>query len=515
MGVIYLKREHMFTNNRSVQKMKVSLNIVNPNANQISNKNNKLTASNPLRENNKEEYSPLYYSHQVAFKGNETSESEFKKNAKQLEEDLKRARTWDRDKAWQKHYNDGEAKVAQLPWYKSGKKIREQAKTNFLLEEKEIQMILKAAKTQNLDDYIRSIKIQESLADFKSKKGGIDDVIAGYQNEKDEIIERIIKPFAAEKAGVQGIELPPALVLYGATGTGKSTLIDAITKSLGGEGDKEIKVIQIDTDQVMFQRTLEQKFKLAAERYIKEGKRTIFLMDEAEGYIDTDPSNIENVRYLKKKLDKCSLIPENANDDRKFATTLLFTTNYPDKIHPDLRTREGKMGEFIAINPPEKADIEAVLKHYVKKAAEALKLRPDADSFSIDPEIIPYDKIAEYKQPTPELGAYSNGRLRTIVEKANSNYLKNPEKPFSTYLGLVFNREKRDLEPERYNEFVRIYKKISPLQPTEIEDLEGLEKMGLLEAEGLERLKYHRSIINSEQIENVAKTVINAAKKLK
>lgn len=523
--------------------MKVSLNPITIVSNSKSFNKRKSTSgsSNPVQvATNTKSLQSYYYNDQVSFGSNESADKKPKTKAeveaeklkiqkrnKDLQAKLDSAKNW--DYSWNRNYynNRAEEECAKLPWYKWGAKsdIRDDYDSRFWKEYNSVQETLKqeplikeliagnAIDEGKLKEMEKGLAASEARAKMLSAEGGMDNRIASYQNEKDQLVKRFLDPLADEAAGIK-TPVPPCIALYGATGTGKTTFIDALATQSGAHVDP------LETDTRMFQTDFNKKIKLAAERYHNpetKGQRTIILINEAEDFLgeSSDQYVKSNVRCFKSKLDTISQIPLHGKDEARGAATVFITTNYPHLIHPDLRTRDGKMGEFIAINPPEKADIEAVLKHYVKKSADAIKLREDADKFNINVEEVPYDKIADNKQPTSELGAYSNDRLRKIVQKAVDNYISNPERPFATQLGLVFNREKRDLEPSRYNEFVRIYKMISPLQPNELEDLEGLEKMSCLDEAGAERLKYFRKIVDAEKIaKTVAETAIDVAKKI-
>ncbi len=70
-------------------------------------------------------------------------------------------------------------------------------------------------------------------------------------------------------------------------------------------------------------------------------------------------------------------------------------------------------------------------------------------------------------------------------------------------------------EPERYNNFVKIYKMIAPLQLSEFEKLKEAEEMGCLDKAGLERLKYFQKIFDAEKVtKTVVNSVIDSAKKI-
>lgn len=516
--------------------MKVSLNPINITTNlKLTNQKNSLSNNiNPIGEKTNITSLPnYYYNSQVSFGSGENESKKPKTKAEveaekiriekrntELKANLERAEKWS---YWtrQNYYNNkAEEECSKLPWYALIKKsdIRDKYSNQFDDEYQEIQKIRSekplieeilagnAVDEKKLKEMERGLAASEARAKMLSAAGGMDDRLAGYQWVKDELEKRFLIPLSDEAAGIK-TPVPPCITLYGANGTGKTTFINALAHQSGAYVDP------LETSSSMFQIEFNKKIKEAAQRYHNpetKGQRTIILINEAEDFLNEHPKNIENVRCFKSKLDTISQIPLHAKDETRGAATVFVTTNSPHLIHPHLRANIKKMGEPIAVNPPEKADIIDVLRFHVKKAADAIKLREDADKFKFNLEDVPYDLIAENKQPTPELGAYNNAQLEKIVQKTVDNYISNPERPFATHLGLVFNREqKRALFPELYNEFVRIYKMIAPILPNELEDLEGLEKMGCLDEVGAERLKDLRKIAKA-----IAETAIDAAKKV-
>lgn len=517
--------------------MQVSLNIhsVNTNSNKFRFKKNNSTNLPDVTSVSNQMLKPFAYTHQINFKGEEKSEYVLRREEQQriiigYKADLDWANKWS--------YNSRKNEL----WAERDKELKEYGALNFVGKSrvkksykekldneneryKNIQKnkdIYKTAITTGeldvkaLDDAIKTERSIDELNNFLSRKGGLNDRIAGYQTEKDEVVDRLITPLSRFKRD-KNTYIPPATIFYGATGTGKTTFVDGITESV-----KEVveKISFPKSDPKMFERELDRQLLNARIRYKNTGKRTILVLDDAENFLNTISKNQsnelrstrqDNVDMMKKILNFCSDLPTDLEEEgiknlQGSATTILITTNYPHLIDPDVRTRYGKIGgEMIAINPPEKNDIEAVLKHNTKNAFAIIEQRPDVERFDLDIDKIPFEKIAIRQQPILDEGnesAYSNDRLRVIVENAVKKYIKDPDTPFKTYLGQEFKSVPRDLCNEydekgkivrnRYKEFIDIYKRMTLPPTTEIESLEELEEMGCLSEEQEQRLAYIR-----------------------
>lgn len=501
---------------------------------------------------------------------------------------LNKANSWNywSEKSWyEKQAEDEiERKGLNKGWFKGGKKrdIRDSWMNKFYEKDNEIdainakrneyQQIVDMAnaalkdsdakislgeKLNNLND------VQSSLNAMLSATGGLHQRIAGYGNEKSKIERIFVNPLAESKRDDK-VKVPSAILLHGATGTGKTTFLDSIAEQ--SRGNVVVVDYTEDTDSDTLVKDFTHKLREARERYLEEGNdevtkktRTILLINEAEKILamtpeyakehldykldDADMALLEqygndtnlvaNVNRFKGYLDHCSQAPEGEDDTTRGGLTIFITTNYPHLIHPDLLTRDGKL-PYIAINPADGANIEAVVKHYAKlnsQALEAAKTIKDNDyidrlvgltteaktklkeyknngrlnELKIDYEAIPYDIIAKVNKPTSKLGAYSNDRYRKISEEAFQKYLEKPELPYYTHLTKTIMTEKRDIGPARYNKFYEIHRLLAPLEIGEREELVNLEKTQALNDKLQGRLEYIRALENADKENLLAK----------
>ena len=423
------------------------------------------------------------------------------------------------------------------------------------------------ANLENINRLIENTKklidyqgLQSSVNEMFAATGGLNDIIAGYDDVKNEINAKFVQPMARFKDDPT-VTVPSCVILYGPTGTGKTTMLNGIVE--------QSKDYAYYMDLSSFARSsnflsfLKDWLKEAQKRYINEHKRTIMLINDAEKIfaiteedaeimgvtldgmarkmIEAYGSNYDCISEFKRLLDFISKEPRPAQGyeegdkaDLQAATTIFITTNYPHLIHPDLLSREGKATK-IPVGVAKDKDLTDVLSFYLKKMSEtidslkALKGNPDyenyinglsnvppdakenlkkliksgdIDYFNIDYHHMPYGKLTERMNPNMTEGAYSNDDIKQICVEAFFDYLtKNPaEDEFGTSFYKAFKKTKRGLNPERLKKFNLINKMIR----NEIPDIETLDELleqkslGLLSEKQNNIIKYHITRIETE-----------------
>lgn len=376
-------------------------------------------------------------------------------------------------------------------------------------------------------DYLNSLRREQAayraelassnLSDFINysfhPSGGINDRIAGYDKIKEQIKRTVISPLIHDNLGRTN-KLPSAIILYGATGVGKTEILRGIEQECAQYAT--VVNFPITTDVKDFQKKLKQILQEAQKRYQdpQNSKRTILLINEAEKYMCMTPERAErlclafqaddfdvldkygrvdtdNVNYLKSLLDNISEVPS-VNDPTKSATTLFITTNYPHLIDQDLMLRQGKLTP-IAVKPAANGDLKAVIQHYFKvhsELLESIKAASIHDNFEnilgsqlrISPEAIKVlvdrrkndtlknlfidYKLSDWKNvpqflkfanPSARQGAYSNVAWKTMIMEAFNKYLENPEKPLFKHFFDIKSTTPRDITPKRYEQFRTIH----------------------------------------------------------
>lgn len=306
----------------------------------------------------------------------------------------------------------------------------------------------------------------------------------------------------------------PCILLYGATGTGKSSFLRAIENI----ATNDVEVVRFDgRDNEPFIKRFSQACQDAQNRYNSTHKRTILLMDDAEKYFAmplgdaqnyykneldaADMKKIESictqgtnshVKDFKAFLDVLSQIPDD-NDPWESAMSIFITTNHPNIIDRQLIKRPEKMDTY-HVGSAQKKNLNDVINFYFedkKRILDKLKLFADrddmaqaidgitgidedaknklkeyfsqgkADKYNIDISSVDFDALTKYFQPSEELGAFSNVMLKAISYKAFYEYLKNPEDPYQTYFYEQLCKSNRDIEPQRYAAYLKTANMVS------------------------------------------------------
>ncbi len=350
-----------------------------------------------------------------------------------------------------------------------------------------------------------------------NQHGSINERIAGYIDVKEQIKKDFVAPLLASKDN-PNVSLPNAVVLYGATGVGKTEMLKGVEEEC--KAVAEIVHFPMDTSLDDFRKEMDKLLEQAKNRFDKTKKRTILLIDEAEKYMcmselkanrlatefEADDFEIlnkygnndkDNVDYLKSLLDWISEVPKEGETNKsKSATTLFITTNYPHLIDQDLMRRKGKFTP-IAVHPAKDFNLEAVIKHYFKQNSdllEQIKMLAPNDNFTeilngqvkfsekaknvllekrtngtinnmhIDYELSDWPdlkRFIKFMNPSDKRGAYSNVEIKDMISKAFDRYLENPTKPMYKYFFDIKNETNRDITPARYSKFRTIYNMVT------------------------------------------------------
>lgn len=476
------------------------------------------------------------------------------------------------NKAWQFFHGDGSEQYWNkynsyiYDWYwKSHNEIEEIGK-NIGTDKKIVELAntnetQKQARIKQIDALIEKTKkmigyqgLQDSINEILSAAGGVKDRIAGYLNEKEDIATKFVQKLAKSKDDPL-TDVPGCVILYGPTGTGKTTFLNGIKD----QSKDYAEVIDISTilSGGGFKSILDRILKDAKVRYTKTQKRTILLMNDAEkifainktdaqvfgiklddadnNMLDAYGNNTDKVAHFKALLDDVSKTPEEGklDESNKSATTFFITTNYPHLIHPDILSREGKatkipiglakdfnLGEVLRFyfekmnnvadkikgfkhNPDYKEAIDG-LSGITEKGRENIKIMIEngtVDSLRVDYNNMPYEQIAKHLNPNKTEGAYSNDGLRVISQNAFLDYLeKNPlEDDYRDSFFKVLINTKRDVNPERLQKFNLIDRMLKDVEidPNDLEQLLKQKQMGMLSEKQNNLLKYHIEKIKS------------------
>ncbi len=412
---------------------------------------------------------------------------------------------------------------------------------------------------------LTSARLGDFVNQTVNQHGSIKDRIAGYIDVKEQIKKDFVAPLLASKDN-PNVSLPNAVVLYGATGVGKTEMLKGIEEEC--KDVAEIVHFPMNTSLDKFREEMDKILAQAKVR-IKDpqnGKRTILLIDEAEKYMcmsepkanrlasefESDDFEIlkkygnndnDNINYLKSLLDWISEVPKEGETNKsKSATTLFITTNYPHLIDQDLMRRKGKFTP-IAVHPAKDFNLEAVIKHYFKQNSdllEQIKMLAPNDNFEeilngqvklsekaknvllekknngtisnmhIDYELSDWsnlERFIKFMNPSDKRGAYSNVEIKDMISRSFDKYLENPTKPMYKYFFDIKNETNRDITPARYSKFRTIYNMV-----TDKFDSEGF---GQAEKEFTDLINaYQNGELNDEMCEAVEKQMAHIKEEL-
>lgn len=407
----------------------------------------------------------------------------------------------------QKHYDKFSRRNSEIEGYKSHKKQDEDIVRMSPLSAEQTKNFIASiddmiAQKKQIEEQERRLQgiegIKSAIESMNNAQGGLDDRIAGYDYEKNEIRNAFITPLAESKMDPT-IEVPGSILLYGASGTGKTTFIRSIAQE--GKSGEYAHVVDLPatlTSKDLIERIKDELDK-AKGRYFEPDEtgapkriRTILLLDDAEKFFgmpyeqakavykelidDNDTARLQGRDYnpdvidtFKALLEKCSLVPANIKDNsQKAATTMFITTNYPHLIDRDLIR---KFNKIIPVNPAKNVNLEEVMKHYFKKCSDVLEEVKKAaqnpnfkardlkflkdylnqksintlikmaeegtlDKLSIDWQNYPYNSLAKLFNPSEEKGAFDNMQLRDFAIEALNSYIAEPNR---RYYGHYYN----------------------------------------------------------------------------
>lgn len=439
----------------------------------------------------------------------------------------------------QNHYNKFVKRNSEIEEYKKKKEQYQDIVSMAPLSDDEAKDFIASiddmiAQKQQIEDQERRLRgiqgIKDAIEAMNNARGGLNDRIAGYDYEKAEIQRVFIDPLAESQKNPE-IQVPSSVLLYGASGTGKTTFLRGIAyqaKQMGYAHVVEMPAVESSED---FKSELKREFGKAKSRYLELGDddepkrvRTVLLMNDAEKYFGMsyeqakkvygdliDEADADRLRHInhdtniiddfKSILDSCSGIPENKEDKAlsNSAVTIFITTNYPHLIDRDLIR---KFDAIIPVNPAKNMNLEAVMAHYFRKCSDVITEVKNAsqnpqfnsrdlkflngyltkksidklvqmahdgtlDKLDIDWRNIPYDKIAKDFNPSKAKGAFDNMQLRDLSIAALNDYINEPDKLYSNHYYTRLFNEPRKLDPVRYKHFVDIFNTLAPLNQQE------------------------------------------------
>ena len=203
--------------------------------------------------------------------------------------------------------------------------------------------------------------------------------IIGYESIKRELSIVVDMFRNSEKYDRIGAQYINGVLLYGAPGTGKTTLVKDMIEACG----VTTYMLRKDKSNDDFIDTIRETFEMA-----KENAPSIVFMDDMDKFADEDNMYSEEYTVVQSCIDEV----------KGYKVLALATVNEPDRL-PRSLTRVGRFDKTIKVGNPRRDDSEKIVKHY-------LSMRGCDDS-------------VDYKEVARLLDGQSCATLESIINEAS------------------------------------------------------------------------------------------------
>ena len=203
--------------------------------------------------------------------------------------------------------------------------------------------------------------------------------IIGYESIKRELSIVVDMFRNSEKYDRIGAQYINGVLLYGAPGTGKTTLVKDMIEACG----VTTYMLRKDKSNDDFIDTIRETFEMA-----KENAPSIVFMDDMDKFADEDNRYSEEYTVVQSCIDEV----------KGYKVLALATVNEPDRL-PRSLTRVGRFDKTIKVGNPGRDDSEKIVKHY-------LSMRGCDDS-------------VDYKEVARLLDGQSCATLESIINEAS------------------------------------------------------------------------------------------------
>ncbi len=384
------------------------------------------------------------------------------------------------------------------------------------------------------------IDIYEKAKYILTKNYSMDNVLAGYSAQKNNFRKLVIDPIQRENIMGTNENIPPAILLYGPTGCGKSKMAQTVAD------EANCKLVTLDPNTSARKFTGALKFLLdeardyyAEQKQIIDAKydsdaykygnidkkaeysaslkspRTIIVINEIDKYFNpptktnseeekTQASEIAdmNKTFLKGVLDHCSEKPDSSDSSGSAGVTFIFTTNYPSRVDSEITLRNGKclrMPFYMPDDSERKDILKFYLENYSNPAIQKAITEEGKDRQTIDIEQVPYDAYVSVTASDPQKGAIAGAGIEKAVNQATTNYLNNKNQYLNLQLGQMLAGAQYRVSPDNLNEYIKeledmgmIYKEID--EKEEYELLKDLDNFEMITDEQKVRYNYLKEI---------------------
>lgn len=496
----------------------------------------------------------------INFRGLEASSEE--KKQKIINEDIAfylKYKDFDVKKEKQKYENNANNRIEELKeqrsynfflWNRKVKEseiieIKEEERKKFAKEKMNYEKLMNNWNYYHGLVSTEDIKVYDKTKELLSQKASsMDNKVAGYKPEKEQLRELLVNPIQRETAMGTKEKVPSSILLYGPMGCGKTLLAKTVAEETGAN----IALFEENCHPRQFMTTLSRHLYYSRERFkhiagendeLKKSQkfrelqpeekaqklvklsspRTVLVIDEADKYFDPDiegnsPETAENNKtFLKGVLDHCSEKPTEEYGIDSSCLTIIFTTNRPSKIDSELTLRKGKCIP-VPVVPPNEKNIADILKMYVTEKNNEMetiineKTHPNSVKLEpIDTEQFPYNQYSKgINDNAQEVGVISCSGVKNAVIDSFENYYNNPDEYIDITLGDNLNKAVNRIPMPKLNE----YQKEMDMMGTQMKTLDDKEELSLLQElkeldmiEDESQLKRLQYLANQQESHNI------------
>lgn len=240
--------------------------------------------------------------------------------------------------------------------------------------------------SQAIENVNKIIKIC-SLADGINGHKGLEK-IAGYQDQKDILINHVARPIELEKLG-KPVIVPNGVMFFGPKGVGKTAFVEAFAEQLGC---RLVKIQNFYEDEKNLH-GLKAEAQKAKEHFEKTHIRTILQID---GFEEFAPRDSRMIGPMKGFMDVVS---------KDYHCTVLATTNHLEELDYML-LKPGRFEIKMALHPANKENAADILKHYAADFAD---------------ESVNYEELAKHIVGVQPEEAFSNSGIKNVVNRCVKN----------------------------------------------------------------------------------------------
>ena len=245
--------------------------------------------------------------------------------------------------------------------------------------------------------------------------------IIGYEKEKEEL-KRLSDAWKnPDKYRALDVEIPHTVLLYGVPGVGKTMMANALISESG----LSFFICRKSAFDTRFVVRIEKTFSLAVEN-----SPAIVLLDDMDKFADGD------VRFDRNKEEFVAIQSclERVKDEAVYTVATANTVS----CFPDSLLRAERFGRQICMAPPEKEDVEAIVRHYLRDKKISREISVDLIT-----EVLKGKTCAELKSVVNEAGLLAGyescaeiGRphLTDAILKVILNATKSPEETYAPYI---------------------------------------------------------------------------------